>query len=69
MNSLYIFFVLIFLYFLYKKYYKKDLPQDLTQDLTQDFDNNLIKINNTNYELDTYSINNILNELNNDINI
>jgi hypothetical protein len=63
MNSLYIFFALIFLYFLYKKYYKKDLKEDLSQDLTQDFDNNLIKINNKSYELDTYDVNNILNEL------
>lgn len=61
MIGLYIFFVLIVLYFLYKKYFKKDL--------TGDFDNNLIKINNKNYELDDYSVNNILNELNNDINI
>ena len=60
MIGLYIFLALIFFYFLYKKYYKKDLKEN--------FDNNLIKINNSNYELDTYSINNILNELNYDIN-
>jgi len=56
MYRLYIFLALIILYFLYKKYFKKDL--------TENFDNNLIKINNKNYELDDYSINNILNELN-----
>jgi len=61
MIGVYIFIALIFLYFLYKKYYKKDL--------TENFDNNLIKINNKNYELDDYSINNILNELNYDISI
>jgi hypothetical protein len=61
MIGLYIFIVLIFLYFLYKKYYKKDLKTDI--------DNNLIKINNKNYELDTYAVNNILNELNYDINL
>ena len=60
MIGLYIFLALIFFYFLYKKYYKKDLKEK--------FDNNLIKINNTNYELDTYSVNNILNELNYDVN-
>jgi hypothetical protein len=56
MYYLYIFLALIILYFLYKKYFRKDL--------TENFDNNLIKINNKNYELDDYSINNILNELN-----
>ena len=55
MIGLYIFFGLIVLYFLYKKYYKKDLKED--------FNNDLIKINNKSYELDTYSVNNILNEL------
>lgn len=60
MYYLYIFLALIILYFLYKKYFRKDI----TQDLTENFDNNLIKINNKNYELDDYSINNILNELN-----
>jgi hypothetical protein len=59
MIGLYIFLALIFLYFLYKKYFKKDLNEK--------FDNNLIKINNKNYILDEYSVNNILNELNNDI--
>jgi hypothetical protein len=59
MIGLYIFLALIFLYFLYKKYFKKDLNEK--------FDNNLIKINNKNYILDDYSVNNILNELNNDI--
>jgi cell division protein FtsB len=56
MYYLYIFLALIILYFLYKKYFRKDL--------TENFDNNLIKINNKNYELDTYAVNNILNELN-----
>jgi hypothetical protein len=56
MIGLYICLALIFIYFLYKKYYKKEL--------TEDFDNNLIKINNKNYELDEHSINNILNEIN-----
>lgn len=56
MYYLYIFLALIILYFLYKKYFRKDI--------TENFDNNLIKINNKNYELDDYSINNILNELN-----
>ena len=56
MYYLYIFIALIILYFLYKKYFRKDL--------TENFDNNLIKINNKNYELDTYAVNNILNELN-----
>ena len=60
MLGLYIFLALIFLYFLYKKYFKKDLDEN--------FDNNLIKINNKNYILDEYSVNNILNELNYDIN-
>jgi hypothetical protein len=60
MIGLYIFLALIFLYFLYKKYFKKDLNEN--------FDNNLIKINNKNYILDEYSVNNILNELNYDIN-
>jgi hypothetical protein len=60
MYYLYIFLALIILYFLYKKYFRKEL----TQDLTENFDNNLIKINNKNYELDTYAVNNILNELN-----
>jgi hypothetical protein len=60
MLGLYIFLSLIFLYFLYKKYFKKDLDEK--------FDNNLIKINNKNYILDEYSVNNILNELNYDIN-
>jgi len=60
MIGLYIFLALIFLYFLYKKYFKKDLDEN--------FDNNLIKINNKNYILDEYSVNNILNELNYDIN-
>jgi hypothetical protein len=60
MLGLYIFLSLIFLYFLYKKYFKKDLDEK--------FDNNLIKINNKNYILDDYSVNNILNELNYDIN-
>ena len=59
MIGLYIFLALIFLYFLYKKYFKKDLDEK--------FDNNLIKINNKNYILDEYSVNNILNELNYDI--
>jgi hypothetical protein len=61
MIGLYIFIALIFLYFLYKKYYKKDLKTDI--------DNILIKINNKHYELDTYAVNNILNELNYDINL
>ena len=56
MIGLYICIALIFIYFLYKKYYKKNL--------TENFDNNLIKINNKNYELDEHSINNILNEIN-----
>ena len=56
MYYLYIFLALIILYFLYKKYFRKDI--------TENFDNNLIKINNKNYELDTYAVNNILNELN-----
>ena len=60
MLGLYIFLALIFLYFLYKKYFKKDMDEK--------FDNNLIKINNKNYILDEYSVNNILNELNYDIN-
>ena len=61
MYRLYIFLALIILYFLYKKYYKKDLKTDI--------DNILIKINNKHYELDTYAVNNILNELNYDINL
>jgi hypothetical protein len=57
MIGVYILCALIFLYFLYKKY------------KNENFDNNLIKINNKNYILDDYSVNNILNELNYDINM
>ena len=57
MIGVYILCALIFLYFLYKKY------------KNENFDNNLIKSNNKNYILDDYSVNNILNELNYDINV
>ena len=63
MIGLYIICALLFLYFLYKKFYK------YKKDLKEGYDEDLIKINNTNYELDDYSINNILNELNYDITI
>jgi type II secretory pathway component PulF len=66
MKEVYLLALLLFLfilYIIYKKYYSSK------KDLREDFDNNLIKINNKNYELDDYSVNNILNELNNDINI
>ena len=65
MIGIYILCALLFLYFLYKKLYKKGLKEDFDNE----FHNDLIKINNTNYELDDYSINNILNELNYDITI
>jgi hypothetical protein len=65
MIGIYILCALLFLYFLYKKFYKKGLKEDFDNE----FHNDLIKINNINYELDDYSINNILNELNYDITI